>query len=698
MSLFPAINPFAVILNQDGGGLNGGRVYIGQPNQDPQTFPKEAYWDADATDLASQPLATIGGYIWNAGTPAQFYVDGTYSIRILDRFNRPVLYEPEVTSPLDAFITDIAANGGAGLVGASQAIAYAAGTLGAKYNQTFNPMDAPWLAVGDGTANDRTALASADAAAVTAGKPLYITGNHRIGSNLTLQSTLIFAGGRITIADGAALTFARIQAPLTQIFNIPGTGTVAGLRDAQGEWFMGDIMTPFATTPIVDCRALLDKAVASVATGGWFRMGPGRLKVNGATLTFVGDINFDAATTQFEWQDGITNGLSFQPASNGRIANVGTWTWLVPGTYPTAGTAVEVNRAECTFSGKIIRAYRGWDLRAGVSNHLVNVYAYGCIQNGIRTTTIDQFVTYAAVQAQQDIVQLSGITGGTFNAGDNISITGSVGFIGAAFPDYPGRYEIFFNDAEPTNGLAITDTTTGATATISNILIGHQSGGVRLEGDTPGKLVEACIFDNMESLGGLYHLTVGGSGSVGARAGNPSFNRIRDGFYGDSSYRGALIDKALGWTIGGWHSNARAKNAIGITLTNCRKIMISAQMVANSGPGVFWDDSNIHIELNGYNLDGNCRNHTSPAYMAEISILGAAEHWKVIGGWAGFTGQVNGVTPPKAIFVGTNVGGNVAAQYWKLIGVDAPDNSISLNLSVTNTTQRIVASSNLTDR
>jgi hypothetical protein len=77
--------PFPVFQDRDGQPLDNGYVYIGTPYLDPQTNPVQVYFDDALTILAAQPLRTINGYVSNAGTPAQLYVNGVnFSIKVLD--------------------------------------------------------------------------------------------------------------------------------------------------------------------------------------------------------------------------------------------------------------------------------------------------------------------------------------------------------------------------------------------------------------------------------------------------------------------------------------------------------------------------------------------------------------------------------------------------------------------------------------
>ena len=86
-------------LGLNGSGVNNGKIYFGEPNQDPQIFPKTVYWDVAGTDPVDQTdgVPTIGGYITRAGNPATIFASGSYSVRLRDRFGAQVFYLPEIT-------------------------------------------------------------------------------------------------------------------------------------------------------------------------------------------------------------------------------------------------------------------------------------------------------------------------------------------------------------------------------------------------------------------------------------------------------------------------------------------------------------------------------------------------------------------------------------------------------------------------
>ncbi len=91
--------PFTPVLNTTGSGLNGGKMYIGVANKDPQTNPLPVYWDRAGTIPAPQPLVINGGYIVNSGVPATPFLVGPCSVRVLDDTNKLIWFSPYVIIP-----------------------------------------------------------------------------------------------------------------------------------------------------------------------------------------------------------------------------------------------------------------------------------------------------------------------------------------------------------------------------------------------------------------------------------------------------------------------------------------------------------------------------------------------------------------------------------------------------------------------
>jgi len=75
----------------DGDPLENGYIYIGTIGLNPEVSPITVYFDEALTLPATQPLRTSGGYIQNAGTPANIYVDTDYSITVRNK-NETLIY------------------------------------------------------------------------------------------------------------------------------------------------------------------------------------------------------------------------------------------------------------------------------------------------------------------------------------------------------------------------------------------------------------------------------------------------------------------------------------------------------------------------------------------------------------------------------------------------------------------------------
>jgi hypothetical protein len=200
--------PFPVFQDRDGQPLDNGYVWIGTANLNPQTNPVIAYFDEALTIPAVQPLRTINGYISNAGTPAQVYIDGVnFSILVQDSkgsmvYNFPdgtgispnasgVVYNPSVDSLLfpgpltvDDALDDITNEStGSSVVGYQQAGAGAVTrTVQAKLRETVSVKD--FGAVGDGVTNDTVAVQAALDSLTNGGVVYFPTGEYRIARNI----------------------------------------------------------------------------------------------------------------------------------------------------------------------------------------------------------------------------------------------------------------------------------------------------------------------------------------------------------------------------------------------------------------------------------------------------------------------------------------------------------------------------------
>ena len=89
-----------VFFDVDGEPLEGGEIYIGQPNTDPRTNAKTVtFRDAGGAEFtAKQPLKTIAGRAVYNGKPIVALVDGEYSMLIFNSSGVQVDYEASVNS------------------------------------------------------------------------------------------------------------------------------------------------------------------------------------------------------------------------------------------------------------------------------------------------------------------------------------------------------------------------------------------------------------------------------------------------------------------------------------------------------------------------------------------------------------------------------------------------------------------------
>jgi hypothetical protein len=177
MSALSISVPYPVFSGQDGLPLDNGYVWIGTANLYPITNPIAVYFDEALTIQATQPLRTINGFISNAGTPAQVYVDAVnFSILVQDSKGTMIYNFPDGTG-ISAYSDSCDVTYDPPFTGG---VAY---PLCQKLEQTVSVKD--FGAVGDGIANDTAAIQ----AAVTAAKNIIVpTGTYKITSNINLTS------------------------------------------------------------------------------------------------------------------------------------------------------------------------------------------------------------------------------------------------------------------------------------------------------------------------------------------------------------------------------------------------------------------------------------------------------------------------------------------------------------------------------
>lgn len=191
-------NPVPTISDINGSPLENGYVYVGVVNQNPETNPISVYWDQAMTQPAAQPLRTSGGLIFRNGTPSPIYATSEYSITVRNK-NGSLIYTFPDSSALDAglaitlqLIDASNTSNGDALVAMKQPYTGAvARTVHDKLTECVSIKD--FGAVGDGVADDTTAITNAIAAAQSgSGEVFFPKGQYRVTTgNIALDNVTL---------------------------------------------------------------------------------------------------------------------------------------------------------------------------------------------------------------------------------------------------------------------------------------------------------------------------------------------------------------------------------------------------------------------------------------------------------------------------------------------------------------------------
>lgn len=174
-----SLNPYSYLADLQGDALDGGFVYIGVADENPQTSPISIYYDAELTVPAPNPLETLIGFAVNTGTPVRVYTNETaYSIEVTDRNGVQIFYEPRIQNT-DMYRLD--------------ALGTLPRTVNSKLSDFINVAD--FGAVPDGETDCTDSIQAAiDHANLSGGGAVYLNSGVYMISGLTMRSRVSLIG------------------------------------------------------------------------------------------------------------------------------------------------------------------------------------------------------------------------------------------------------------------------------------------------------------------------------------------------------------------------------------------------------------------------------------------------------------------------------------------------------------------------
>lgn len=92
------VQPHLYLADTLGRPLDGGKVFFGEVNKDPELYPINIFYDSDLTIAAPQPVRSKGGFMNANGDMVEVYAsEVNYSVKVLDSYGRQVFYAPDMS-------------------------------------------------------------------------------------------------------------------------------------------------------------------------------------------------------------------------------------------------------------------------------------------------------------------------------------------------------------------------------------------------------------------------------------------------------------------------------------------------------------------------------------------------------------------------------------------------------------------------
>jgi hypothetical protein len=275
-----ALTQYGVLI---GGGSGSGpsALTVGATNQvlRGSTGGSPSFGSLAVTDLPTVTASKGGTGVANNDLNTITFAGGNYSMTFTLNGNTNVTFPASGTlSTLTAPIALASqASGDIFYATSGTAIArLAKGTANQVLQMNSGATTPEWTSMSWIDSSAYATLALADAAAVSADKPLWITQDYTLTGNTTLSSHVYVVKGNIITTTGYSISAPNLTAGRYQIF--AGTGTVTNLKEAYPEWFG---IIPDGT---LKNGSLLNTAIAATM-GGELKFGAGTYLIGTTAVT-----------------------------------------------------------------------------------------------------------------------------------------------------------------------------------------------------------------------------------------------------------------------------------------------------------------------------------------------------------------------------------------------------------------------------